>query len=273
MNTIKSVTSGIFSTLNVDPAGNRIRLTSGLSLRAMTKKPPLPPELLAECQAANALYLSKKNELKLNKRKIADEIGISPAAVAHYLSGTNALNVKFAAALARLLDEPVDRFSQRLAEEIEGLASSVGNSNVSPMLQPKRQARDYPLITWVAAGEGIESSGCYPVGISDEWLSSYENAGPNGYWLKVKGRSMTSDSHPSFPEGTPILVQPEGFDLLSGKFYIARNLVTGESTFKKYDLDAGVGYLVPLNKDYQTVALDENWQIVGRAIDAKITGM
>ncbi|WP_331711507.1 S24 family peptidase [Pseudomonas sp. StFLB209] len=222
---------------------------------------------MAEANAAKALYLSKKNALKLNQRKIADAAGITPVSVNHYLSGINALNARFASVLARMLGEPVESFSPRLAAEIEGL------SNTSPMVQPKRQARDYPLITWVAAGEGIESSGCYPVGISDEWLSSYENAGPNGYWLKVKGRSMTSDSHPSFPEGTPILVQPEGFDLLSGKFYIARNLVTGESTFKKYDLDAGIGYLVPLNKDYQTVALDENWQIIGRAIDAKITGM
>ncbi|WP_122448431.1 S24 family peptidase [Pseudomonas viridiflava] len=239
----------------------------------MTKKPPLPPKLLAECQAANELYLSKKNQLKLNKRKIADEIGVTPAAVAHYLSGVNALNARFASALARLIDEPVDRFSPRLATEIAELAATTDHSNVSPMVQPRREAIEYPLITWVDAGAGIESTGSYPLGISDEWLSSTENAGPSGYWLRVKGKSMTSDTPPTFPEGTPILVRPEGFDIISGKFYIARNAVTGETTFKQYVMDAGVGYLVPLNPAYQTVQLDGAWEIIGRAIDAKITGM
>jgi SOS-response transcriptional repressor LexA len=220
----------------------------------MTKKKPLPPELFADCEAAQKLFLSKKNALKLNQRKIADEVGITPAAVAHYLNGTNALNAKFASALARLIDEPVESFSPRLASEIAALTAD--HANVRPMLQPHREAREYPLITWVAAGAAVESSVCYPSGIADEWLSSTENAGPRGYWLRVKGKSM-----------------PEGFDLISGKFYIARNNSTGETTFKKYDQDAGLGYLVPLNPDYQTICLDGAWEIIGRAIDAKITGM
>ncbi|MCF5661131.1 S24 family peptidase [Pseudomonas syringae] len=267
------VTLGIHKNGEDEPAGNLFRLTSGLSLPPMTKKPPLPPKLLAECQAANALYLSKKNELKLNKRKIADEIGVSPAAVAHYLSGTNALNARFASALARLLGEPVDRFSPRLAAEIADLAATTDHSNVTPMVQPRREAKDYPLITWVDAGAGIESAGAYPLGSADEGLSSTENAGPSGYWLRVKGKSMTSDTPPTFPEGTPILIRPEGFDIISGKFYIARHTATGDTTFKQYILDAGVGYLVPLNQAYQTVQLEGNWEIIGRAIDAKITGM
>lgn len=237
-----------------------------------TKK-PLPADLLAECQAAHALYLAKKNGLKLNQRKIADAAGITPASVNHYLKGINALNAKFASVLARLIEEPVESFSPRLAAEIAELAGTTGHSNVSPMLQPHREAREYPLISWVAAGEGIESAEYYPTGIADEWLSSTENAGPRGYWLKVKGKSMTADTPPSFPEGTPILIQPEGFDLISGKFYIARQPISGERTFKQYVQDAGVGYLVPLNPEYQTVPLDGTWEIIGRAIDAKITGM
>ena len=237
-----------------------------------TKK-PLPADLMAECQAAHALFLAKKNVLKLNQRKIADAAGITPASVNHYLKGINALNARFASVLARLIEEPVESFSPRLAAEIAELAGTTGHSNVGPMLQPYREAKEYPLITWVDAGQGIESSASYPSGISDEWLSSTENAGPKGYWLRVKGKSMTSDTHPTFPEGTPILIRPEGFDVISGKFYVARNTVSGETTFKQYAMDAGVGYLVPLNPSYQPVLLDDNWEIIGRAIDAKITGM
>jgi len=239
----------------------------------MTKKKPIDPVLFAECQRAHELYLSKKNALKLNQRKIADAAGITPVSVNHYLKGINALNARFASVLAKLLDEPVESFSPRLAAEIAGMAATSSHSNIAPMLQPHREAREYPLITWVAAGERIESSSCYPSGIADEWLSSTENAGPRGYWLKVKGKSMTSETPPSFPEGTPILISPEGFDLISGKFYIARHTISGETTFKQYTLDAGVGYLVPLNPEYKAVILDGTWEIIGRAIDAKITGM
>lgn len=239
----------------------------------MAKKKPLPPELLAECQAAHELFLLKKNALGLSQKKIADEIGVSPAAVAHYFSGTNSLNARFAAALARLLDESVDAFSPRLAAEIAGMAATTDHSNIAPMPQPHREAKEYPLLTWIVAGEAIESSVSHPTGVADEWLTSTENAGPHGYWLAVKGKSMTSDTPPSFPPGTPVLVRPEGFELVSGKFYIAQHIPTGEHTFKQYVVDAGIGYLVPLNPDYQTVALDETWQIVGRVIDAKITGL
>lgn len=222
---------------------------------------------MAESKAANALFLSKKNALKLTQRKLAEAAGITPASANQYLRGINPLNARFAAVLAKMLQEPIESFSPRLAAEISEMA------NVGPMIQPRREATEYPLITWVDAGLGIESSASYPTGISDEWLSSTENAGPKGYWLRVKGKSMTSDTPPTFPEGTPILIRPEGFDVISGKFYVARNTISGETTFKQYAMDAGVGYLVPLNPSYQPVVLDDSWEIIGRAIDAKITGM
>ena len=90
----------------------------------MTKKRLLPPEMLAECAAAHDLFLSKKNELKLSQKKIADEAGMTPAAVNLYFKGINPLNTKFAAVLARMLDEPVSAFSPRLAGEIAALTSA-----------------------------------------------------------------------------------------------------------------------------------------------------
>lgn len=89
----------------------------------MTKKRILPPDRLAECEAAHELFLAKKNELKLSQKKIADEAGMTPAAVNLYFKGINPLNAKFASVLARLLDVPVEKFSPRLAEEIRGLRS------------------------------------------------------------------------------------------------------------------------------------------------------
>lgn len=87
----------------------------------MTKKRILPPELMAECAAAHDLFISKKNDLKLSQKKIADAAGMTPAAVNLYFKGINPLNTKFAAVLARMLEEPVSAFSPRLADEIAAL--------------------------------------------------------------------------------------------------------------------------------------------------------
>lgn len=84
----------------------------------MTKKKDLSPELKAECSAAKELFTQKKNSLGLTQAKIAEAADISPAGVAMYLNGTNPLNAKFAVVLSRLLREPVDRFSPRLAVEL-----------------------------------------------------------------------------------------------------------------------------------------------------------
>lgn len=90
----------------------------------MTKKRILPPDRMAECEAAHALFLSKKNELKLSQKKIADAAGMTPAAVNLYFKGINPLNAQFAAVLARLIQEPVEAFSPRLAEEIRSLTGA-----------------------------------------------------------------------------------------------------------------------------------------------------
>lgn len=87
----------------------------------MTKKKELSPELKAECEAAKALFLSKKNALGLTQQKLADAASISPAAAAMYLNGVNPLNAKFAAVFSRLIGEPVEKFSRRLAAELNDL--------------------------------------------------------------------------------------------------------------------------------------------------------
>ncbi|PTS84012.1 XRE family transcriptional regulator [Pseudomonas sp. HMWF032] len=146
------------------------------------------------------------------------------------------------------------------------------HSNLSPALQPHRSAQAYPLISWVAAGERAESPDNYHPGDGEELIESTENAGATGYWLSVKGQSMKSDGSPSFPDGIKILVKSEGFDVINGKFYIAKHR-DGETTFKQYTRDAGTEYLVPLNPAFKTVEMDGEWRIIGRVVDAKITGL
>lgn len=91
----------------------------------MSKKRILPPDRLAECAAAHELFLAKKNQLKLSQKKVAEMAGITPAAVNLYFKGINPLNAQFAAVLSRAIEEPVEKFSPRLAKEIAEMASTV----------------------------------------------------------------------------------------------------------------------------------------------------
>lgn len=167
----------------------------------------------------------------------------------------------------------MDVLGIKLAQIGQGTDSTQdsGMSNVQMALQPMKGPKEYPLISWVIAGEWAESCDNFHPGEAETWIASVENAGANGFWLEVRGDSMTCSGNPSFPEGSRILVQPEA-DLVSGKYYVVK-LESGESTFKQYIEDAGLRYLRPLNPSYRTIQIDGDCKIIGRVIDTKMTGL
>ena len=205
-----------------------------------------------------------------SKSEIAKLCDVAPSAVTQWINGES----------KTLKAESVFALAKATGYRAEWLTFGVGperdhdddHGNITPALQPHRQPKPYPLISWVAAGERAESPDNYCPGDGEEMIESTENAGKTGYWLTVKGHSMKSDGSPSFPEGIKILIRPEGFDLISGKFYIAKHR-DGETTFKQYVRDTGTEYLVPLNPAFKTVEMDGEWRIIGRVVDAKITGL
>ncbi|PAW51052.1 XRE family transcriptional regulator [Pseudomonas moraviensis] len=151
-------------------------------------------------------------------------------------------------------------------------AQDAGMSNVQMALQPSREPKEYPLVSWVIAGEWAESCDNFHPGDADEWIASTENAGEHGFWLTVRGDSMTCAGNPSFPEGSRILVMPEA-ELISGKYYVVKMMDSGESTFKQYIEDAGLKYLRPLNPGYRTIQINGECKFIGRVIDTKMTGL
>lgn len=236
---------------------------------------PLTDEEKAECNRLKAEFAAynagRPKFSRLTQESAGAALGISQSAFSNYLNGNRPLNKEVAVAIARMLAMPVERFSPRLAAEIADMAKvtspgTTDHRNVSDTLQPHRAAKEYPLISWVAAGCWQESCDTFQPGSADEWLFSSENAGAHGYWLEVKGPSML----PTFTPGMRILVRPEGFDLISGKYYIAKLLDTGETTFKQYVRDAGSDYLQPLNPAFPVLPITEKVQIIGQVIDAKL---
>jgi SOS-response transcriptional repressor LexA len=138
--------------------------------------------------------------------------------------------------------------------------------NVAGTNQPYKADKKYPMISWVAAGSWQESCDNFHPGDAEQWISSDANAGEHGYWLTVKGPSM----QPAFMPGSRILVRPEGFDLISGKFYIAKLMDTGETTFKQYIRDGGMSFLQPLNNAFPTMQITDKVQIIGQVVDGRL---
>lgn len=153
-----------------------------------------------------------------------------------------------------------------------GMMEEYGWNNlvyVSP--EENRAQVGYPVISWVRAGEWANSPDHHHPADAER-IESTEKAGRNGFWLKVRGDSMTCAGNPSFPEGSLILVRPEA-EVVNGKYYVVEMRDSGEMTFKQYVEDAGIKYLRPLNSGYRTIEIDDNCRFIGRVIDAKMTGL
>jgi len=213
---------------------------------------------------AERVALAIKHSKKL-KKEIARECGVSPSAVTQWITGDS----------KSMKPENLFALAQATATNAEWLANGTGgmtaetsgfDANVEPTIGPIRFF-EYPEISWVQAGaamEAIELSNVTACEMhpSDAW------AGPNGFWLKVRGPSMTSQGGVSFVEGMVILVAP-GFDVENGHYCVAKMIDTNEATFKQFIRDSGRAYLKPLNPAFSTVEVDGDWQIVGKVVDAK----
>ncbi len=148
-----------------------------------------------------------------------------------------------------------------------GTGDETFDANVEAAPGPNRYY-EYPEISWVQAGVAAEAMDLFNVGDFEAMHPSDAWAGPNGFWLKVKGPSMTSTNGMSFSEGMLILVAPGG-DVENGQYVVAKLIDTNEATFKQFIWDSGRAYLKPLNPAFPTVEVDDTWSVVGRVVDAK----
>jgi SOS-response transcriptional repressor LexA len=249
------------------------------------KKKELAPESKEECAALKAIFMEKRKTLGLTQEKAAAALGMNQGSFSHYLNGRNLINTPFAVQVSRLLGVPVDSFSPRIAKHIAMMTRSISGEGLADMHQGERdestlepaaqrwiKAKKYPLISWTESGNQVHPLRNKTMQQGVEYLPSTEDAGENGYWLTVEGSSMSHSGSPSFPAGTRILIKPQGFDLISGKYYIAENN-DGEKTFRQFVKEAGTFYLVPLNPSYKPVEIGEEWLAIGRVVDVKMAGL
>lgn len=204
---------------------------------------------------------AKMAEHGLNESQLGRRAGVPQPTINRILSGESSSPRR----------PTVEKIAKALKVSPDWLMFGTGedkfDSNVEAATGPSRYY-EYPEISWVQAGVAAEAMDLFSVGDFEAMHPSDAWAGPNGFWLKVKGPSMTSSNGMSFSEGMLILVAPGG-DVESGQYVVAKLIDTNEATFKQFIWDSGKAYLKPLNPAFPTVEVDNTWSVVGRVIDAK----
>lgn len=149
---------------------------------------------------------------------------------------------------------------------MDGIADA-GHGNVTYSGEHKG-TKEFPLISWVSAGQWLEAVEPYKLEEIEEWPETTTHAGANSFWLTVKGDSMTSPVGFTVPDGMIILVDPTK-EAKSGKLVVAKLTNDNEATFKMYIEDAGRRFLKPLNPQYPITEINGNCQIIGTVVDVK----
>ncbi|MGO2306994.1 MAG: LexA family protein [Providencia sp.] len=199
----------------------------------------------------------RRKELKLKQTDLAKKVGVTGSAISQWESGVTEPDGGNLMALASSLGCT----PEYLINGKEGDGDNVGFSKF-------HHARgEYPLISWVSAGNWSEALEPYHRRAVDDWYETTVSCSEESFWLDVIGDSMTSPSGLSIPEGMVILVDPN-IEPINGKLVVAK--LDDEATFKQYISDAGSLYLKPLNPQYRMVPINGNCKIIGVVVDARI---
>jgi len=197
--------------------------------------------------------------LGLNQEKLAEHIGVTKGAVSHWLNGRRNPTLQEIGAVFKFLGIKDPSFN------------SDGTFTINAPEESAQQVQqyEYPLFASVQAGT-FEEVGSYTAKDAKAWVATTRKASSRAFWLEVKGHSMTAPQgvRPSFPEGMLILVDPEE-PVETGDFCVASANADSEATFKKYELDSGVSYLVPLNPAYRIIDCDHSIRIIGKVVKAQ----
>ncbi|MDT3718466.1 S24 family peptidase [Pseudomonas oryzihabitans] len=205
---------------------------------------------VAPMEKWNELAKARMKELKLTQEKLAESLGVTQGAIAHWMSGRREPDLA-----------TINAILTKLALPTLQIARESRQSNIEIVPSGRRQIA-YPVISMIAAGEWAEAVESHPVGFGDEYLSTdYEGSGMC-FWAKVKGDSMTSNYGPSFPDGSYVLVDT-GLAATPGALVVAKRVQDGEATFKRLVEDAGRQYLRPLNPAFEMLPIDEETRIIG----------
>ncbi|MEC8917145.1 MAG: XRE family transcriptional regulator [Pseudomonadota bacterium] len=233
------------------------------------KRTPLTPEQIEEAKRLKAIFEQRKAEArdrgeKITQADVAELCGWKEqSAVSQYMNGRIALNLDALLKFQQALKFEANQVSPRLAKFV----APPSQENVRDTAQPGR-LYEYPVISWVIAGNWAEATEPLEPGAAESYMSSSYQANGPAFWLQVRGDSMTAPVGPSIPEGSMILVDKERM-AQAGDLVVAKLTDSNEATFKKLVIDGGRKYLKALNPQYPIIEINGNCHIIGVAVRAE----
>ncbi len=116
-----------------------------------------------------------------------------------------------------------------------------------------------PLLSWVEAGQMMDTDDPYPIGAAHQHLL-VDSGRESLIALRVVGTSMNRIA----PEGSVIIVDFGERDLVDGRYYVVRH--HGSATFKRFRDNPMRLEPYSTEPDHETVFAAEGVEVVGRVI-------
>ncbi len=213
----------------------------------------------------NDLVKARMKEIGITQNVLAEKMGVSQSAIAHWLSKNREPSIETVATMmkcVKLTHMTLD--SDGFVDYPDSAIANVTKIDIQPTYQ-----KSFPVLSSVQAGQWHEAVEPYTIDEISEWHMTTERCSDRCFWLKVHGDSMTSATGVSFPEGTLVLVDTE-IDAENGKLVVAKLTDVNEATFKKFIVDSGQKFLKALNPAFPILPINGNCKIIGVVIDAKL---
>jgi SOS-response transcriptional repressor LexA len=203
-----------------------------------------------------------KSELRRQKlRKLVEESGEHAEFVRrHNLSPSEASYLSQIVNGYSFGERSAEKWRERLR-----LPSNFFNSDaIVDKLEPGPQIKgEYPLISWVQAGEWMEIADNFNPGEAEAYFPCPKKCSPHTFMLRVRGRSM----EPKYQDGDLIYVDPEA-QYQHGSNVVVKLSNDQEATFKRLVIEGGKKWLEPLNPDWpeRAIQINGNAHVVGVVI-------
>lgn len=213
----------------------------------------------------NDLVKARMKETGITQNVLAEKMGMSQGAIAHWLNKNREPSIETIAAMMKCVG------LTHMTLDSDGLIDYPDEAlfNVTKIdIQPEFQS-SFPVLSAVQAGQWAEACEPYDLEDIDEWFETTVRTSGRCFWLRVQGDSMTSPTGISLPEGTLVLVDTER-EHENGSLVVAKLTDVNEATFKKFITDSGQNYLKPLNPNYHMLPINGNCKVIGVVVDARL---
>lgn len=178
-----------------------------------------------DARRLKSIYEAKKRKLGLSQVSIAEDLGKSQSAIAHWLNGKLPLNAKAVAAFARILQVKAADISPSIAREFTEQAATISSAMT---------AEDYARRVMVVESVNTDENGAITSSVGlDGWLT-IDDGNAQAFALEVKGNGLwpriKSGEFIVIEKGTKIQAGDDVYIVLKNKQRLLKTLCPSRTT-------------------------------------------